>query len=112
VGLHRRSRPAADRVDPAEAQYVFARDSWRCLATRFDLAHDCRGTRLSIEHVPDAGANAFGKRAPSDRWHMVAVCLEAQNGWCLTNRPSERAWLEAIETTPRPEVASVARSAD
>ena len=107
IRLRRHPRKPDDRVTPELAAYVFARDSYRCIATRFDPLHRCQG-RLTFEHVPDAGDNVYGVRAPSDRWHGVAACLGANSpeGWCSTHRDDERAWLAAIETTPRPKEGS------
>jgi hypothetical protein len=102
VRLHRKPRHASDRVTPALAAYVFARDSYRCIASRFDTSHRCEG-RLTFEHVPLANENAMGRRAKSDRWHGVAACLGAQQGWCLTHREEERAWLAAVEPLPAEE---------
>lgn len=93
--LRRRRRPADDRVTPAEALRVFIRESWTCIARRFDPGHHCEG-RLSIEHVPGFNENAMGKRGR----YLTAACLEAQQGWCLTHRDEERAWLVAQGVMP------------
>ena len=107
IGLRRRTllrrhpRPARGRVSPSLYWFVIARDSYRCIATRFDIAHRCVG-RLTFEHVPEAGKNTYGVRAPSNRYHGVAACLGAQQpeGWCATHRTEERAWLEALYGPP------------
>jgi hypothetical protein len=90
--IRRKSRPVEDRVTPELHEFVLARDDYRCIATRFSSSHVCQGP-LTFEHVPEAGKNAIGKRAPSNRYHGVAACQGAQNGWCLSHRDDERAWL-------------------
>jgi hypothetical protein len=71
---------------------VFERDGG-CVAARVDRSHECAG-RLTIEHVPELGLNALGKRAPSDPRHLLTLCLGANSGeWAPTHREDERAWL-------------------
>jgi len=113
VAFHRRPRPAAERVTPELHDYVLERDGWRCIATRFDPTHRCQG-QLTFEHVPDAGDNIYGVRAPSDKYHGVAACLGANSpeGWCSTHRDDERAWLALIEPRPVEEHVDVAGPAD
>lgn len=93
--IRRKARPKDDRVTPELHEFVLRRDDYRCIATRFSSSHVCEG-HLTFEHVPERGKNAYGVRAPSNRWHGVAACLGAQTGWCLTHREDERAWLELI----------------
>jgi hypothetical protein len=75
-------KKALARVTTSERDYVLNRDGG-CVMARFDLTHECR-TRfglahepstldlLTVEHVKDA--LRMGRRAPSDRRHMVALC--------------------------------------
>jgi len=94
--MHRHSRPVEDRVDPADAVYVFERDKG-CVAAQTDQGHSCQG-QLTIEHVPERGGNALGVRAISDRRHMLSLCLGAQSEyWGERNREVERAWIERLE---------------
>jgi hypothetical protein len=108
----RRSRPKPwfraeeDKVDADERAYVLARDVI-CIAARVDLSHECRdrfgmphrsddAARLTLDHVHEHAQ--MGKRAASDRRHMVAACGWANNeGWCSAHRAEERAWLLEVE---------------
>jgi hypothetical protein len=89
-------RKAVDRVPDAEANYVFARDR-SCRAPLLDRdAGPCYG-RLTLEHVKDAPM--VGKRAPSDRHHMLVLCYFHNTGWALTSdaKARERAYLRRVE---------------
>jgi hypothetical protein len=110
--LRRRARPVEDRVAPALWQEVMWRDQFICIAKRFDPGHVCQG-RLTFEHVPEEGYNAFGVRAPSDKYHGVAACLGANSpeGWCSTHRDDERAWLN-VHYGPPPYPREEARDGD
>jgi hypothetical protein len=67
----------------AERQYVIDRDG-ECVLVKRDPDHVCRrlgfphrsSTKrfLTVEHVKDQPM--MGKRAPSNRWHMVAMCWD------------------------------------
>jgi hypothetical protein len=99
-------RKESDKVTAAERAYVFARDI-TCIVSKTDLSHQCRdrfGTphrsddakRLTLDHVHDHAQ--MGKRAPSDRHHMVLACGWANNeGWCSSHRREERAYLAEVE---------------
>lgn len=88
-----------DKVTPEEREFVLRRDG-ECVLFKRDPSHRCSfmGTehrpgdikRLTMEHVKDAPM--MGKRAPSDRKHMVALCLDAN-----VRVPSrvEREWMRA-----------------
>jgi hypothetical protein len=99
--IRRRPRPLADRVSPGLHHHVVERDSYRCIATRFDLSHRCQGV-LTVDHVPERDKNTLDRRAPSNRFHLVAACLGANQpeGWCNTHREEERAWLELFYGSP------------
>lgn len=91
-------RKESDKVTPAEHDYVFARDQ-RCVAAQIDPTHRCEG-RDTLDHVPGKNENAMGKRAPSDRWHMLRLCWGGNvNGWASAHRDDERAWI--AEKEPR-----------
>ena len=95
-------RPEADKVSPETYEYVMRRDGM-CLAARLDLGHLCRDTygyphrsddrkKLTLDHVHDSAM--AGKRAPSDRRHLVSLCGWANNqGWASAHRAEERAYL-------------------
>jgi hypothetical protein len=34
---------------------------------------------LTVEHVKERGKMAMGKKADDDRWHMVAMCWDAND---------------------------------
>lgn len=76
-------RKMRDRVDPKERQHVIDRDG-ECVLFKMDADHRCarigiphnpnKKTWLTVDHVKDGPM--MGKRAPSDRKHMVAMCLD------------------------------------
>lgn len=90
-------------MTPEQAGATFAREGYRCIATRFDPDHHCEG-RISIEHVPGYNENAMGVRGR----YLTAACLGAQQGWCLTHREEERLWLVAQGVMPKLGASSVA----
>ena len=61
-----------------DVAYVFARDGG-CIVKQLVPEHVCSGG-LTIEHVKDSAR--MGKRAPSDRRHMVLACWQA-NVWTV-----------------------------
>lgn len=85
-----------DAVTPETAAYVGYRDAYRCVAPSVDgragYCHDQWGnvilhwpnrldTRLvTIAHVKSEGAQAMGKRAPSDAGHLVILCWGHHEG--------------------------------
>lgn len=81
--IKRRARPTKDRVQPSERTLVINRDRI-CFLARINAEHQCRNQwgdphsprdllQLTVEHFWHFGA-VKGKRAPSDRYHMVAMC--------------------------------------
>jgi len=100
-----------DRVTKADREYIFTRDGG-CVMARFDTQHVCRTVYgeahapgdlrlLTIEHVKDD--LRMGRRAPSDRRHMVALC-----GMANDQVPSKEArailrlYLSEVEGVPMP----------
>jgi hypothetical protein len=77
---------------------VFERDGG-CVAAKVDPAHKCFGA-LTLEHVPERGKNALGKKAPTDAQHCIALCYGANSGglqpWAELHREAERAYLERL----------------
>ncbi len=96
-----------DAVTPELHAAVLVRDRECCLA-KIEPGHLCRdqwGTphastdlaKLTLEHVHD-GYGQMGKRAPSDRRHLLALCASANIGVpSKSQRQAFRAYLEAIE---------------
>lgn len=106
--IKRWSRPEADKVTPELHAYILDRDKV-CIASRYDPEHVCRtvwGRRhdpddrryLTADHVKE-NAQMGGPRAPSDKYHLVAACGDAnsQTGWCATHRAEEREHLRKVE---------------
>lgn len=95
-----------DKVSPELHAYILDRDQ-ACIASKLDPTHQCRTRfrephapddrkRLTLDHVHDAATK--GKRAKSDRWHLVAACGWANNeGWCSAHRQEERDYLREKE---------------
>ena len=95
-----------DPVTPELHDAVIARDTrfaGGCVAAFLDLSHGCRdrwGTPFPPEQVPltldhvQSDYGRMGKRAPSDREHLVSLCYHAHlNGWATANRPGLRLYL-------------------
>lgn len=99
-------RAESTKVTPELHEYVLQRDR-QCLAARVDPDHACRDAwgnphapndlrKLTLDHVKDHPR--LGLRAPSTRYHLVAVCHAANVlGWCSANRAIERDWLATME---------------
>lgn len=94
--------PRKDPVTPDLRLYVLERDRW-CVAMTVDPtlaggAASCRG-RLTLDHVQD-GYGRMGKRAPSDRAHLVTLCEHHHlDGWATSHRPELREYLASVEPT-------------
>ena len=82
--------PRDNRVDSRERDVVLRRDS-QCFVFRIDHSHVCRGAfgqqhspfdieRLTLDHFHLRPGGVKGKKAKSDRWHMVAMCHTANIG--------------------------------
>jgi hypothetical protein len=89
------------RNDPVDADtywWVRARDKFLCVAPVLDpQAGPCSG-EIELDHVKDEPR--MGKRAPSDRDHLVSVCeghsekgAKAGYQWNTANRPLLREYL-------------------
>jgi hypothetical protein len=102
----------ADGVTPALRQEVLERDGFRCVAPRIAgvAAGYCRNRwndtvitsgrypefALTLDHVKDQPR--MGKRAPSDRKHLVTLCWHHHlNGWATAHRPELRAYIALAE---------------
>lgn len=73
------------RIDPTH----LCRDAWGTPHRSDDLE------RLTLDHVKDQPR--FGRRAPSDPWHLVAMCASANIGGPSREvRYAERAYLAAL----------------
>jgi hypothetical protein len=83
-----------DPVTPDLRAEVLIRDSG-CVAVRLgESPADCRG-RLTLDHVKDQPR--MGKRAPSDRAHLVSLCeWHHLEGWATSHRPELREYLRGV----------------
>ena len=94
-------RRKADTVRESDAAYIYARDEGRCLAPLLARQNGqpvdpCQG-RVTIEHV-HSGYGMTGKRAPSDKYHMLLLCLHHNvDGWASMHKDWERAYLLRVE---------------
>jgi hypothetical protein len=107
TGLRRTSphrpwrRAEDDKVSPAEAAHVLARDNG-CIAPQVDPASGPCAGRIELDHVKDE--TRLGDRAKSDRWHLVSVCeghsekgMKAGHQWNTASRALEREYLLRVE---------------
>jgi hypothetical protein len=93
------ARADEDKVSPETYAYVMKRDG-ECVARKLDPEHRCEGID-GLDHVKDQAR--MGKRAPSDRWHLVRLCWGANvNGWASAHRAAERTYLSRVEPDGRP----------
>jgi hypothetical protein len=86
-------RPADDKVTPAVANYVLARDSG-CVMRGFE---DPCGGRLELDHVDNGGT---GHRGPSTKSNLVSLCSEHhryKTEHARLVRPLLRAYLSRVE---------------
>lgn len=95
-----------DRVTPELRSAVLDRDR-QCVLATLDRGHQCRdawGTphaptdrdRLTMEHVKSE--LRFGRRAPSDMAHLVALCAAANIGVpSKVQRAAFREYLRVVE---------------
>ena len=100
-------RAESDKVTPDLHGYILARDG-QCVAATLDAPYPCRDEwgepldprhlyALELDHVRDQPM--MGKRAPSDKFHLVAMCPghHRLDGWATANRPALRAYLSRVE---------------
>lgn len=102
----RKARPARDKVTPSERSVVINRDrvcflsrlnpEHRC-ATQFGDPHPANAVLLlTLDHFWHKGARK-GDRAPSDRYHMVAMCGAGNvNGPSHEVREAERSYIRTL----------------
>lgn len=95
IDRRRKRNWSPPRIPPEEAHVVAVRDQG-CIAAKYDASHVCFG-RLTWAHVPVFGKNAYGKKPPDNRYHLVMECLGANSGglqpWSELNHHIERAHL-------------------
>jgi hypothetical protein len=93
--IHR--KPPKDPVTPEMREAVMSRDRG-CIAPLLDPSQSgtCYGA-LTLDHVRTH--SMMGKRAPSDRKHLVTLCFyhHVLSIWAVTNRPLLRAYLYDVE---------------
>ena len=75
--------------------YLLGRDK-ECKAPALGATDPCFG-RLTIEHVKFESMT--GKRAPSDKFHTLILCLGHNTGWALlsASKEAEREYLSRVE---------------
>ncbi len=90
---------------------VMLRDG-ECFLHKLDSAHVCRDRwgrthspyaldLLTLDHVKDHAM--MGRRAPSDQWHLVAMCWAGNvGGPSREERQAERSYLAALRATGSP----------
>jgi hypothetical protein len=98
VGLRRtpmKRRPRPSDVPDWLPGYLRARDRG-CKAPALGATDPCSG-RLTIEHVKFESMT--GKRAPSDKYHTLLLCLGHNTGWALlsASKAVEREYLSRVE---------------
>jgi hypothetical protein len=107
-----------DRVSPETAKAVFEIDG-KCIAPKVDPDAGPCSDKSTLDHVHDE--HGVGKRrAPSDIWHLVAVCeghsergAKAGHIWNVSHRELERQWLmEHRPPRPQPVQPSGSASSD
>lgn len=94
-----------DKVTEDVRHRVLARDV-QCFIFRIDPGHVCADRwgrlhhpfetwRLSLDHVKDGPM--LGKRAPSDEWHLVAMCYRGNIAVPSKEvRAAERTYLQSL----------------
>jgi hypothetical protein len=102
-----RRKPKADPVTPDLHEAVLVRDlrfAGGCVARFLDPTHKCADRWgqshrpddeyvLTLDHVQESYGR-MGKRAPSDKAHLVTLCYHAHLlGWATRNRPLLREYL-------------------
>lgn len=92
-----RRRPRRSDVPDWLPGYIRARDR-ECVPKLLGAPTPCDGP-LTLEHVRDRDKPSVGKRAPSDKWHVVLACLAHNTAWCLTTaaKNAERDYLSRVE---------------
>ena len=74
---------------------VFNRDMG-CIVPYVDAGESrpCKGMP-TLDHVPERGRNAYGRKAPDDEAHLVTVCMYHHTGiqWPERHRELEREYL-------------------
>lgn len=84
-----------DPVTPELRIEVFERDHG-CVAPTIDYFCDPCNGRLTLDHIQE-GYGRMGKRAPSDRGHLVSVCWHHHlDGWSTSHRAELREYLARV----------------
>ena len=98
-------KPPPDPVPTVVRAEVYARDRV-CFLYRLDSGHQCRNAygnphapgdlaQMTVDHVKDA--LMFGRRAPSDRRHLVTMCYAGNVAVpSKAIRQAEREYLDAM----------------
>lgn len=90
-------RKPEDKVPDWLPGYIRARDR-ECVPKLLGAPTPCQGP-MTLEHVRDRDKPATGKRAPSDKWHVVLACNFHNGTWCLTSaaKDAEADYLSRVE---------------
>jgi hypothetical protein len=98
-----RRKGTADPVTPDVANEVFERDHNSCVASALGVMTICEdvwgqpiiaGFRRGLElHHVHEGYGKTGKRAPSDKFHLVCLCHLHHDGWARSHVHEIRAYL-------------------
>ncbi len=85
-----------DRVTP-ELRIAVLESDQGCVAPLLDYFCDPCNGRLTLDHIQD-GYGRMGKRAPSDRAHLVSVCWHHHlDGWATSHRAELREYIAQRE---------------
>lgn len=106
------------RRDPVRSQVraaVLLRDG-KCVARRLGATTPCKdvwgnpdpsANQLQLDHVKDQPAIAM--RAPSDQFHLVAICpFHHLEGWATSHRPLLRRYLHYVANHRASQAADLA----
>lgn len=84
-----------DPVTHDVALAVLRRDAG-CVAVTLGEDPSTCGGRLTLDHVRDHAAMG-GRRAPSDKRHLVSVCWHHHlDGWATSHKPELREYLASV----------------
>ena len=98
----------SDKVSPELHRQILERDT-ACFMWVMDPQHRCHDAfgnehspwdldRLTVDHVHKDGAH-MGKRAPSDQFHLVAMCAQENiKGPSKVVRRAERVYLREVKS--------------
>lgn len=97
LGEPARGNPrSADEVGWDQLRLIVFNRDYGCIVPVIDRNENtpCKGMP-TLDHVPERGKNALGKKAPDDEAHLVVICSYHHTGrlWPETHRELERQYL-------------------